>query len=1033
MCCGFASAFLVGYAGEAAAQAGTPLRVDPVLLGLPPVKPEQAPAPAAKPAASAEKEERAEVKPIETPVVESKPIARPAEPERPASPAKAAASSGVEVPTPAATPPAQTAASAAPAESAEQARAVEKPVPVTPVQKEPARAAMPDPVKGSPMPASPGSRVSSMGPLRVDPALLGLPPAAPAAQLAGRPGASSGATMRTPSSQVQSSSAEPQPQLAPATAPREVGDVLDPGPALALRSSPKMEPLPKDSAVPRPAFLSSQRMLGEVNREFVAEGDAELRKIGTIVNSDRLTYWPLDDEVEAEGNVRLQQGEDVVSGPKMRLKVEDQVGYFEQPSYYLKHQSLTGSKAANDRAASELYMERLSSSSWWNSGFETPRAMNIKPGQTTLKEKIALSTTTESRGEAERINFEGENQFRLLHNTYTTCPVGNNDWYIKTDELQLDYDREVGNAEDATIYFKDVPILYSPWFSFSLNNERKSGFLRPSIGTNSDSGFEYEQPYYWNIAPNMDATISPRVMSKRGVQLGNDFRYLNAAYGGLYTGNLKAEFLPSDNLRNNDNRYGVSLLHNQTTSNGFTGLINYNKVSDDYYYTDLSTDITATSKTQLLQQGMLTYGGGGWWSSSINFQQYQTLQPDADTPVLEQYRMLPQITFNARKPDFYQTDLSFLGQYTVFTKREQTINGTKISDPDGKRAVLYPQIALPYVTPGWYVTPKFGVNYRSYSLTNQASNIADSMSVSLPIFSLDSGMTFERSSNWFGRDYTQTLEPRLYYLNIPYKDQSDIPLFDTGLADFNFAQIFSENQFSGWDRINNANQLTAALTSRLIEPTTGNEIMRAMIGQRFYFTRNKVALTGVATTNDNDKWDRSDFLAAFSGQILPKVYADSAVQFDVNDQRAERYSVGMRYQPEPGKVLNAAYRYNRDVTAPVDQVDISGQWPIAGPWHGVGRLNYSFKDDGTVLSTGTQSGRIIESVAGLEYNGGCWILRGVVRRQALTSTNTSTSFFVQLELSGLGRIGSSPLNLLKRNIQGYSLIGDPGDGSVFDE
>ena len=804
----------------------------------------------------------------------------------------------------------------------------------------------------------------------------------------------------------------------------------DTSPALVLRASTKMETLSRDSNEPRPAFLSAQRMAGEVNREFVAEGDAELRKIGTVVNSDRLTYWPLDDELEAEGNVRLQQGEDVISGPKMRLRLEDQVGYFEQPSYQLKHQSLTVGKAAKERAESDQYLDEARNSSWWNSGFETSRAMSIKPGQTSWSEKTKPDSPTESRGDADRINFEGENQFRLLNNTFTTCPVGNNDWYLRTSELKLDYDREVGDAEDATVYFKDVPILYAPWLSFSLSNERKSGFLPPSFGTSSDSGFEYEQPYYWNIAPNMDATITPRLMTKRGLQVGNEFRYLNTAFGGLYSGKLTAEYLPGDRLRDGDNRYGVSLLHNQTTRNGFSGLINYTKVSDDDYYTDLSSDITSTSQTQLLQQGMLTYGGG-WWSTSIKFQQYQTLQPDADNPVEEQYRMLPQVTFNARKPDFYRTDLSFLGQYTNFTIREREQFGKLY--PDGKRTVLYPQIALPYVTPGWYVTPKFGVNYRNYSLSGEIGSFSKSTSITLPVFSLDSGMIFERSSNWFGRDYTQTLEPRLYYVNIPYKDQSGIKDFDTDLADFNFAQIFSENQFSGWDRINNANQLTAALTSRLIEPTSGNEIMRAMIGQRFYFTKNKVALDSATTTSDSDKWDRSDFLAAFSGQILPRVYADTAVQFDLSDRRTERFSAGLRFQPEPGKLLNAAYRYNRVETAPINQVDVSGQWPISGRWHAVGRLNYSFKDDGTVLSTGGQSGRVIESIAGLEYNGGCWIVRGVVRRRALTSEDASTAFFVQLELSGLGRIGSNPLSLLKRSIQGYSLIGNRDDGAGFDD
>ena len=1013
-CCGFAGALAGGYAGEAAAQASTPLRVDPVLLGLPPVTPDAAPAPAAKPASADAQKSPAEARPVEVPFVESRPMA-PAPGAEPASPVNSGSGVSADTPVQAVTSPTSPEAAV-----------------VTPADKAPSKSVAPAPVKSAQAPPSSGARVSSaassasvssLEPLRVDPALLGMPPVVPAAQLAGRresPALSSGT--------VPSPAGKPLGQ-SPATGSSDEDEAPDRGMALALRASSKMEPPPKDSPVPRPTFLSAQRMSGEVNREFNAEGDAELRKVGTVVNSDRLTYWPLDDEVEAEGSVRLQQGEDVISGPKMRLKLEDQVGYFDQPSYFLKRVAQTDSKIATDRVKSEQYLESLTGSSWGNSGFAAPQAMSIMPGQTVFKTNTALVAATESRGEADRINFEGENQFRLENNTNTTCPVGNNSWYVRTDELKLDYDREVGDGKNATVYFQDVPFLYLPWLSFSLNNERKSGFLPPSIGTNSDNGFEYEQPYYWNIAPNMDATISPRLMSKRGVQIGNEFRYLNTALGGVYQGKLSGEYLPGDKLRDGDDRWGVALSHRQITSNGFSGLINYSKVSDDDYYTDLSSNISSTSQTQLLQQGMLTYGGGGWWSGSINFQQYQTLQPDADNPVLEQYRMLPQITVNARKPDVSLADLSFLGQYTRFTIKEREQFGTLY--PDGNRTVLYPQIALPYVTPGWYVTPKFGVNYRNYSLTGQASGSPDSISVSLPIFSLDSGMTFERSSNWFGRDYTQTLEPRLYYLNIPYKDQSNIPLFDTALADFNFAQIFSENQFSGWDRINNANQLTAALTSRLIEPTTGNEIMRAMVGQRFYFTKSKVGLNGATTTSDSDKWDRSDFLAAFSGQILPKVYADTAWQFDLNDKESERFSVGLRYQPQPGKVLNAAYRYNRDTTAPIDQVDISGQWPLAGRWYGVGRLNYSFKDDGTVLSTGSDGGRMIESIAGLEYDGGCWVLRGVVRRQALTSADASTSFFVQLELGGFGRIGSNPLSLLKRNIQGYSLINDPGAASVF--
>lgn len=814
------------------------------------------------------------------------------------------------------------------------------------------------------------------------------------------------------------SASQAKPPRVASAGPRDEEEVPDALPALALRSSQAMTPLPKDSPVPRPVFLSALRMGGQVDREFVAEEEAELRKVGTVVNADRLIYWPVEDELEAEGNVSLEQGDALVTGPKMRLKLEEKVGFFEQPIYRVKQQTRAATQNTYTAGMTEFRNE-----DYWNSGFASPRTLDIKPGQTTLKESSGKggNIMPEVRGEADRIDFEGENQMRLTNGTYTTCEPGNNDWYAKASDLKLDYDREVADGKDGTVYFLDMPIFYSPWLSFSLNRERKSGFLAPSFGTGSDSGIEFALPYYWNIAPNMDATITPRVMSKRGLMLNNEVRYLNTAFGGQYSGQATADYLPNDRMRDGKDRYGFSLNHVQTLPNGFSGLINYNKVSDNDYFTDLSSNVSQTSQVNLLQQGLLSYGGG-WWSATANFQQYQTLQPDPKNPNLYPYEMMPQFTVNARKPDFFMTDSSFFGQYTDFQIGEHLQNGTIY--PDGKRTVLYPQVSLPYVTPGWYVTPKIGVNYRNYSLSEQQTGTPGSISVTLPIFSIDSGMTFERNSNWYGREYTQTLEPRLYYLNIPYEDQRMIPIFDTGRSDFNFAQIFSENQFSGWDRINNANQLTAALTTRLLEPSSGNEIARAMIGQRFYFTKNEVGLPTDASS-ENNEWEKSDVLAAFSGQVLPKVYVDSAIEYNLADSNVKRFSLGTRYQPEPGKVLNAAYRYNDDPNSPIDQIDLSGQWPLSARWSAVGRLNYSFKDDGSVNSTSSQGGRMIQSIAGLEYNGGCWVVRGVIQQLALTQDNTSTSFFIQLELNDFSSIGSNPLKLLQRNISGYSRINQP--------
>ncbi len=767
-----------------------------------------------------------------------------------------------------------------------------------------------------------------------------------------------------------------------------------------------MVPPPKDLDSPRPAFVSALRLSGVVDREVVAEGDAEVRKVGTVLTGDRITYSPVEDEVEALGNVRLQQGDDVISGPRMRLKIDDQVGFVDQASYFVKRQAATPSGQVDARGA------LAEAASEDTTGFAAPRKLDIKPGQTKIKRQKLAQEVTEARGDAQRVDFEGENHYRLTESTFTTCKPGNDDWYLRAHEVRLDYDTDVGTAEDASVHFLGVPIFYSPWVSFALNNERKSGFLTPSYGTTSDSGAEISVPYYWNIAPNMDATFEPRILTKRGIQLGTEFRYLNSAFGGTYRGTDVFEYLPNDREANRD-RWGVALSHVQTTNSGFSGTFNYNRVSDNDYYTDLSSQITSTSKTQLLQQGLLSYGGAGWWNASLNLQTYQTLQPDPQNPVSKPYRLLPQVTFNARQPDFFLTDSALFGQYTSFVSPDQ-------SKVEGRRLVVQPQVSLPFVTPGWYVIPRVGVNVTHYSLSDPSpvSVLPGSISRTLPIFSVDSGLTFERASHWFGRDYTQTLEPRVFYLNIPYKNQNDIPIFDTALADFNFAQIFADNQFSGWDRINNANQVTTALSSRLIDPRNGTEIMRGMIGQIFYFTNDKVALPGASLR----KWDKSDFLAAFSGQIFPKVYADAALQYDLGDQEFQRYAIGARYVPGPGKVLNASYRYNADAATPINEIDVSAQWPISGRWQAVGRYTYALKNDNPSTSTTTSTGGTpVEVIGGLEYNAGCWALRAVGHRIQTTQADSVTQFFIQLELNDFARIGSNPLSVLQRRIPGYSI------------
>ena len=752
---------------------------------------------------------------------------------------------------------------------------------------------------------------------------------------------------------------ETRPQIVAAPLPPPLHSAhaeAGPLPEPVLRGTGQMQPLPRDSVEPRPAFVAADRISGKDDLEVVAEGHVELRKAGKALTTDHLIYWQQEDEFEAVGNVELTSGEDRINGPKLRLKVDDSVGYFEQPRYLIKR--------------------------------PPPRQ---KPGE-------ALPLTTGS-GRAARIDFQGEDHYRLRDATYSTCLADSPAWYARAAELNLDYESEEGVATNAALLFQGLPILYSPWLSFSLNNARKSGLLAPTLGSTSKSGLEATLPYFWNIAPNMDATLVPRLMTKRGVQLGGEFRYLDYNYKGQ----LRGEYLPDDQLAHT-NRSSLSLQHNQTFGRGFSGTVDLNKVSDDAYFADLSSRITSIAQSNLLRQGNLNYQAD-WWRAGVMAQSHQTLQDPALPPLAIPYRRLPQATFYAFRPD-----LPAGGTLTVNAEFVDFSHPTQVL---GQRTTVYPQLSLPLASAAFYFTPKLGLNSTSYSLARQAPGTPSTLSRNVPITSVDSGAFLERKLDWFGRDLIQTLEPRVYYLYVPSRRQDLVPVFDTGLADFNFAQIFSENRYSGGDRIGDANQVTAALTSRLVDPASGAELLRGMIGQRLYFRRQEVTLPGEVVSNTT----LADFLAAVSGQVRPKTYVDAAWQYNPRTNVTDKLSLTARYLPELGKVINAGYRYNRDDLTPANrlhQIDVSAQWPLAGSWYGVGRYNYSLLER-----------RVVETVGGLEYNGGCWVSRIVVQRLATASGASSTAFFVQLELNGFSSLGSNPMDLLRRSIPGYGRINQP--------
>lgn len=782
-------------------------------------------------------------------------------------------------------------------------------------------------------------------------------------------------------------------------------DILAPKPATTLPSMPGIQlpsaPKQKES---RPVFIIADRLSGRTEEVTEAAGDAELRRYGSRLFADRLTYRPLEDEVDAVGNVRLQQNEDEISGPHLRMKLTDQVGFFETPDYKLKKEVL-----------SKFYVpvEALTTMVSITTSTSSAPLMLMVPKGYGLPTTVPPRRPSESYGHSERMDFEGENRMRMTNATYSTCKPDSQDWYLKADEIRLDYDHEVGDAKNATLVFEDVPIFYTPFGFFSLNQRRKSGFLAGSFAASTLNGVDITLPYYWNLAPNYDVTFYPREMSKRGIQLGADAEYVDYNYQG-YT---RFEYLPND-LVEHRSRYAYNVLHSQNLGRGFSTSINWNGVSDDTYWQDFSSRLLQTSQVQLPQQLVLNYAPGSWWSANLQTLRYQTLSPDPANPVARPYFIEPQLNFSGRLSNIYKTDFSVLGQYTKFVHPTLT---------EGERVVIYPQLSLPYVSPAFMAMPKIGLHATQYALDRRDS-VGDPNSISrvLPTFSFDSTVFFERETQWLDSRYVQTLEPRLYYVYIPYRNQDKIPVFDTGIADFNFAQIFSENRYTGFDRINDANQLTTAVTTRFLDASSGAELFKAMIGQRYYFHQQQVTLPGENARLDNF----SNFLAAFNGAVLPKTYVDGALEYDYHHSQTERFSLGARYQPDLAKVISASYRINREVFAvpgqivdlgQIEQFDIAGQWPIASRWYAVGRYNYSLRDK-----------QLLEAIAGVEYNTGCWTGRFVLQRLEALAGSPNTTFFFQLELKDFASVGSNPIQLLRRTIPGYGKVNElPTTGSLL--
>ena len=753
-------------------------------------------------------------------------------------------------------------------------------------------------------------------------------------------------------------------------------------------------------------FTSSDAIDGVVDRDMHLKGRAQIRRNGAVLKADEITYDPDTDIADLIGNAELSKGNVVFKGPSGKFKVDAREGFMETPAYELRD--------------------------------------------------------SRGSGKAKKLTIEGPDIFVFDKATYTTCTPENMDWYFTVSNLEIDNEQKEMVGTHGVMRFFDVPIAYTPYFTAPTGGQRRSGLLAPVIGYNSNNGLDITQPYYVNIAPNRDLLLLPRYMNHRGAMLGAQYRFLDTKYAGT----LGGEFLPYDKQTGTD-RWKYDWQQRQAFTGGigpggvplpgsWTGYANMARVSDNLYPTQFSQSIAGVVTNQFRQEVGTTKGLTGSlsnWNVSARALTFQTLQPDPTVTVQSPYNVLPNITasYNNRLTPT-ATDTS--GKYvtlpsgpatsfsTDFTRFAYNIQGHLAATAPGvysqaDRTVVKGAMALPQVTPGYYLTPKVSFQSNSYNATPfNTVGVAPVQGFTIPTFSLDSGMAFERDATelkgFFGRDMLLTMEPRAFYVYTPYQSQAQTPIFDTADAGFGVSQIFTENTFIGNDRIADRNAATLGMTSRMIEANTGAERASVTLAQQQQFTGQKVGLNG----NVVNPSTYSDTLGSASVRLLGNFSADMFGQYNTQLNRFVQTTVGGSWRPTPGRSLNFGYRnvWSPPVQASVqnnqtftpsatttDQYNFSGQWPLSREVSVLGRKGYD------ALTTKT-----LNTLIGLEWTRDCWTFRSIYSQLLNTSQLTTTQILFQIEFRGFASAGSNPVDIMKLNVPGYMPTSKPVPPSIYE-
>ena len=614
---------------------------------------------------------------------------------------------------------------------------------------------------------------------------------------------------------------------------------------------------------------------------------------------------------------------------------------------------------------------------------------------------------TGGSGSASRVDFLNRDQLLLTEATYSTCKPEDPDWYLKADKLLIDRAQDEGIAKSAVLYFKDVPIFAASTLGFPLADERRSGFLAPTFSQASTTGTEIMVPYYLNLAPNRDMVLSTNYSVRRGLQFSGNARLIDGNPGQppIALGTTLFEVTPYD-LAADRSRWMINSSYVNNNYLGWTGGYTFRAVSDDNYFVDYSKSILQSADRSLLRNAFIGRQFGNW-TVRASVTDYQNILDARNSPP---YNRMPQLLIVNQQRDLKGFDVGVLSDTNDF--RSSLANSAQ-----GWRSNLAPTVSYPMLGPAWFITPRATVRATAYRLDANPQGPND-INIAVPTMSVDSGLIFERNASFGGRNVIQTLEPRLFYVYTPYRDQSRLPNFDTAQADLNLSTLFNENVYVGGDRVADANQLTAAALTRIINPETGIESLRLGVAERFYFTPQRVTLPGQVLPY-NAAPSHSDLLMLASGNLGGGHTIDAGVQFSVAERSMPRMGASWRWWPSYDRLVNVALRYKE---FDYSQIDASWRWPVSRRWNSVGRANYSVLREQYDTTTGTNVAvqpQLLEGLLGLEYQEDCWTLRFVVQR-FLTATSTSTSaIFVQLELGGLGRFGLDPFDILRRNIPGY--------------